>query len=159
MSGYTRWIVRLYAGLLRLYPGEFRAEYGEEMLAVFDQAVRDAAAHNGRSLAGVCMRELCEWPGNVLAEHWSSALRRGREKAMRKGCEGVYDTPGLVPARGEWGMFLTGNARLRRALDLSCSLFALVVAAPLLLVIALLVKLDSSGPVMSILGPRPELSR
>ncbi len=79
MSGYTRWIVRLYAGLLRLYPGAFRAEFGEEMLAVFADAVREAAACGGMSLAGVCLRELSDWPVNVLLEHRSSALRRARE--------------------------------------------------------------------------------
>ena len=148
MSGYTRRIVRLYAGLLRLYPGEFRAEFEEEMLAVFADAVWEAAARHGLSLAEVCLRELSEWPGNVLAEHRSSALRRGKEAGMSKARDGVYDTPGLVPACGEWGTLLTGNARLRRTVDLSCSLICLIVAAPLLLAIALLVKLDSSGPVL-----------
>jgi len=134
--------------LLRLYPGEFRAEFGEEMLAVFAEAVREAAARSGLTLAGVCLRELREWPGNVLAEHWSGSLRRGREAVMIGAYGSVYDTPGLVPARGEWGALFTRNACLRRTFDFSCSLFCLIVAAPLLLVIAVLISLDSPGPVL-----------
>jgi len=148
MSGYVSWIVRLYAGLLRLYPDEFRAEFEEEMLTVFGDAVRDAAACSGQSLVGFCLRELSEWPGSVLTEHWFNALCRDKETTMRKACQGVYDTPGLVPMGGEWGRFLTRNALLRRGLDVSCSLTGLAVAAPLLLATAILVKLDSSGPVL-----------
>ena len=45
-------------------------------------------------------------------------------------------------------MFLTGDARLRRIFGISCSASFLIVAAPLLLIIALLVRLDSTGPVL-----------
>jgi hypothetical protein len=154
MSGCTRWIVHLYAGLLRLYPGAFRIEFEEEMLAVFADAIREAAARSRLSLAGVCLRELGDWPTNVLLEHRSSALRRVREALVSKASDNVYDTPGLVclpglaEAGGGWGAFLSGNMRLRRTFDVLCSLICLIVATPLLLVIAVLVRLDSSGPVL-----------
>jgi hypothetical protein len=118
------------------------------MLAVFADVVREAAVCGGLCLAGVCLRELGDWPRNVLAEHMASALRRAREAAMDSDSSGVLDIPGLVPAGGRWGTLLTGNARLRRSFDFSCSLICLAVAAPLLLVIAILVRLDSSGPVL-----------
>jgi hypothetical protein len=148
MSGHTKWIVRLYGGLLRLYPGEFRTEFGEEMLGVFADMVRDAAMRGGLALAGICLRELSDWPRNVLVEHRSSALHRARKAIVSKASNGVYNTPGLLPAGEGWGAVLTGNARLLRVFDLSCSLICLAIAAPLLLVIACLVRMDSSGPVL-----------
>ncbi len=36
-------IARVYAALLQLYPQSFRAEFGEEMRAVFADALQEAA--------------------------------------------------------------------------------------------------------------------
>ena len=44
-------IIRLYAALLRLYPRHFRAEFAEEMQAVFAEAIAGAARRDTASLA------------------------------------------------------------------------------------------------------------
>jgi hypothetical protein len=38
---------RVYESSLALYPGEFRREYGTEMVEVFDEQVSDAYSRNG----------------------------------------------------------------------------------------------------------------
>ena len=42
--------MRLYRALLHLYPSSFRAEYGEEMSAIFRARLRDAAGPAARLL-------------------------------------------------------------------------------------------------------------
>ena len=37
--------MRIYRALLHLYPATFRAEYGEELAAVFRMRLRDAPGH------------------------------------------------------------------------------------------------------------------
>ncbi|MBI3243123.1 MAG: hypothetical protein HYZ49_12590 [Chloroflexi bacterium] len=66
-------IVWVYALLLRLYPHRFRAEFGEEMRAVFAEAV---ASRTGlASIVIVCLRELKDLPTSLLREHWSEILK------------------------------------------------------------------------------------
>ena len=51
-------ITALYARLLRRYPHAFYTEFGEEMQAVFVEAVTEASASERRSLLRVYVREL-----------------------------------------------------------------------------------------------------
>jgi hypothetical protein len=57
----------LYSQLLRLYPRRFRAEFTEEMTAVFRQNVQ--AAGDLRDTLAVLGRELRDWPMSCLREH------------------------------------------------------------------------------------------
>ena len=61
--------MRFYRALLHLYPASFRAEYGEEMAAIFRRRLRDAS--------GPCRRRRRSWVGavqevfmNARAVHW-----------------------------------------------------------------------------------------
>lgn len=69
MITVTQLITRLYALLLRLYPRSFRAEFEEEVQAVFEDAVADAARRGGLLLAAVFLRELWDLPGALLREY------------------------------------------------------------------------------------------
>ena len=71
MSTPVRWMSRLYASLLRLYPPAFRQELGAEMQAVFYQVAVDAERSGWLSLLFVCWRELRDLPGNLAEAHRS----------------------------------------------------------------------------------------
>jgi len=47
MRGRTCFSQRVYAVLLMLYPGALRREFGEEMMQVFTDQMRDAWQRNG----------------------------------------------------------------------------------------------------------------
>jgi hypothetical protein len=55
----------LYRSLLAFYPKGFRAEFGEEMMAVFAQELRDSRTSSVQLL----WRELRDWPGMVWRIH------------------------------------------------------------------------------------------
>jgi predicted permease len=59
---------RYYQTLLLLYPASFRAEYGEEMGAVFARRMRDATGLPG--VACLCIAALFETLWNAGAVHW-----------------------------------------------------------------------------------------
>ena len=61
--------MRLYRALLHLYPASFRAEYGEEMAAIFRHRLRDAdGAVRARSALWISV--VRETIMNALAVHW-----------------------------------------------------------------------------------------
>jgi hypothetical protein len=76
-------LTRLYALLQRLYPRRFRAEFADEMLAVFAAAVMEAAAHGSAAVALVCWRELRDWPIALSREHWADLKQEERGKHRR----------------------------------------------------------------------------
>jgi predicted permease len=57
----------LYSALLHLYPAAFRAEYGEEMRALFAQRLRDAA--NPAAVAGLWIEAAADTLVNALRVH------------------------------------------------------------------------------------------
>lgn len=59
MSNVTQVLIRLYATLLRLYPRQFRAEFGAEMQSVFHEAIYHKS---GRRSMLQFLRELCDLP-------------------------------------------------------------------------------------------------
>ena len=81
MNMAVRLMIRLYSRMLRLYPHGFRADFAEEMTAIFAEAVRDAAEQSWLSLTAVCLREIRDWSGSVLQEH----LRARRRKMASNG--------------------------------------------------------------------------
>lgn len=70
-----RFVVSLYTWLLKLYPPRFRAEFGEEMRAVFAEAAAEARRTGMASIAVVCLRELKDLPTSLLREHWHEILK------------------------------------------------------------------------------------
>ncbi|MBK8900268.1 MAG: hypothetical protein IPM53_03725 [Anaerolineaceae bacterium] len=62
--------IRFYRLLVRLYPRQFREQFGEEMTAVYAQRARQAAANGGRALLTIWLRELWDWPISCLRAHW-----------------------------------------------------------------------------------------
>ncbi len=102
-------LTRLYALLLRLYPRRFRAEFAEEMLAVFAAAVMEAAAHGSATVALVCWRELRDWPTALSREHWADLKKKKNEANMSASTE-RFNTPEghAVRAGGAWPEALLG---------------------------------------------------
>jgi len=56
--GGRRWLLRAYGACLRLYPRAFRAEFAEEMQAVFAERLWEEADHGGLALLGMGVAEL-----------------------------------------------------------------------------------------------------
>jgi hypothetical protein len=65
-----------YERLLKLYPADFQAEFGEEMAGVFDSALQDVSHGGLFALTAVCLRELVDFPKNLLREY---ASKMGKE--------------------------------------------------------------------------------
>jgi hypothetical protein len=144
MNSVVRVATWVYALIVRLYPRAFRAEFEDEMRAVFADAAADAAEGGRIALLGVFWRELRDCPGNLLVAHW-----QGRIKEVMM-LTGSSDTPGML--RGDESLFrglaalLSRRAALKRAFDILIAGFFLAVVAPLCVVLAVLIKLDSPGP-------------
>jgi hypothetical protein len=65
-----RSLLALHHSLLRAYPRDFEAAFGEEMQAVFGEAL-EQAARAGSGPAALCLaREVAHLPGLLLAAHW-----------------------------------------------------------------------------------------
>lgn len=60
---------RLFQLALVLYPVQYRADFAEERLAVFDLAASEAAGRGRAALLAFGARELVELPGAALAAH------------------------------------------------------------------------------------------
>ena len=82
MSQIAPLAIRLYGLMLRGYPRRFRAEFEEEMQAVFSEAINEAARRGRVSLATVFLREVWDLPGNALREHWSQKEEPTMSTAM-----------------------------------------------------------------------------
>ena len=58
---------------LRLYPAAFRAEFGDEMEAVFAAAVREAAEEGPGAVIFVFLKETAEFPTNLADAYRQAA--------------------------------------------------------------------------------------
>lgn len=76
----TKYLRRCYALLLRLYPKDYREEYGEELRAVFDLSLDGARKIDETEFFKVVLRELGGLPGAILYAH----LRERRRKMTGK---------------------------------------------------------------------------
>jgi predicted permease len=81
--------MRLYRALLTLYPKSFRAEYGGEMCAVFEQRRRAAGGRSGQAL--VWLTGVADVLFNAAASHWDLARQDLRFTARALG-----RTPGFA---------------------------------------------------------------
>ena len=60
---------RLYGLLLNLFPRTYREEYGDELQAVFNLSLADAARRNGLEFATALLQELISLPKAILYQH------------------------------------------------------------------------------------------
>jgi len=65
-------LICFYTWLLRWYPASFRAEFEEEMTAVFAQAITNAVERGKWAVTAVCLRECRDLPLSLVREHWHS---------------------------------------------------------------------------------------
>jgi hypothetical protein len=72
-------LTRLYSLLLLLYPRRFRESFGDEMLAVFEEALAAAAVRGRLAGAGLFLEELLNLPAAVLHQHNLERRRTSRE--------------------------------------------------------------------------------
>lgn len=146
------WLCYLYGWLLRLYPRPYRALFADEMMAVFAQALVDAAAQGWVAVLTLCCREGHDLPRLLFAEYWL-LCRQWLNRQLQESEPLRSDLPGLVPmGYGSTPHLLFAvmgrNPRLRRLFDLLFALCGLVLAAPFLLLLPILIKLDSPGPIL-----------
>ncbi|MBI5290479.1 MAG: hypothetical protein HY872_01215 [Chloroflexi bacterium] len=96
----TQFVARLYALLLHLYPLSFRAEYGEEMQAVFAEAMAEAAERGVAAFIAVCLGEIRDMPGSLLREHLSMPNDRKDKADMSDSIERLGNLEARPAARG-----------------------------------------------------------
>jgi hypothetical protein len=70
----TRVFGWLYSQVLRLYPRQFRAEFGNEMLAVFAEAIHQ---NSGLRRLERFLREMVDLPAALVEAHMTNGLLRG----------------------------------------------------------------------------------
>lgn len=84
----SRYLTESYAKLLTLYPADFQAEFGEEILSVFGKALKEASCNGLSALIAVCLRELADLPKNLLREY----VNKVRKDAAMKIQPPVFDS-------------------------------------------------------------------
>ncbi|MCE7980309.1 MAG: sugar transferase [Caldilinea sp. CFX5] len=152
MNHKLSWVCYGYGWLLRLYPSSHRHHFADEMQAVFAQALDDASAHGWTAVLTLCSRELHDLPHTLLTEYWRLFQQWCTIRLLTS--EPLHsDLPGVVPVG--YGsvphllFVVTGrDPRLRRVFDVVIALCGLVIAAPLFLLLPILIKLDSPGPIL-----------
>ena len=77
-------LLRLYGYLLYLYPREFRIEFGNEMCAVFAEALSDAKDHGASILSEVVLGELRDFPLAVLGAHYRERFKGQPDRSIGK---------------------------------------------------------------------------
>jgi hypothetical protein len=152
MNHNLSWLCTIYTWLLQLYPRRYRALFADEMQAVFAQALVEATAQGGSAVWTLCGRELRDLPRLLCTEYWL-LCQQWLQARLCNAEPTRTDLPGVVPVG--YGsvphvLFVVAgrNPRMRRLFDLVIALFGLGIAAPLFLVLPLLIKLDSPGPVL-----------
>lgn len=79
MKRLTRWVLRLFTWLLRLYPRPFRDEFGEEMTAVFTEGFIETQQRGWPTFLIWCGREFTGLFATLMREQ---RLSRRREDAV-----------------------------------------------------------------------------
>lgn len=76
-------LVWIYSRLLRLYPRQYRAEYGEELQTVFSLVANETAQQGAFSVIRLGWRELRDLPGAAIRQHWQErmeSIQRRKQK-------------------------------------------------------------------------------
>ena len=76
MSAWVHLITKFYRVLLAFYPAGFRAEFGDEMQAVFEATMLEAEKTDWPRMLALFGREIRDWPGAVWREHWSALTEK-----------------------------------------------------------------------------------
>lgn len=63
-------LTRLYSWSLHLYPTAFRNAFAAEMSEVFQSALEDSSSADNAAILGFCLRELWEYPFNLIRQYW-----------------------------------------------------------------------------------------
>lgn len=152
MKSKLSWLCALYGWLLRLYPRSYRSLFADEMQAVFTQALTAASTQGWVAVLRLYGRELRDLPRLLCAEYWL-LCQQWLQVRLFDAEAAPTDLPGVVPVGSgsvpHLFFVVTGRSpRLRRLFDLVIALCGLVIAAPVLLVLPILIKLDSPGPVL-----------
>jgi hypothetical protein len=93
MNRFQYRAIALYRHLLRLYPSRFRAEFADEMSAVFSHALQESK--DTWSLVSLLAGELWDLPINLLREH----ARERRANALTLILEEKIMSEPIVPMR------------------------------------------------------------
>lgn len=93
-------LLALYARLLRLYPADFRQEYGDEMQAIF---ALELLENNPEQAWRLAMRELGSAPPVLLRLHGRRMVKRLSTPQWIGAAEGVFELPGR-DGRHSWGL-------------------------------------------------------
>jgi len=80
MNQTNHWLIRVYTKSLALYPRRFRADFADEMQAVFNLRVKDVAGQGVVSLLKLALRELIDLPLTLLTLY----ARERRMSIMQK---------------------------------------------------------------------------
>jgi hypothetical protein len=108
VAGTDEVLLRVYAGLLRLYPTEFRHAFGEEMRSVFAEALDASRARGPGARLRFLARELEYLPGNLLRE-WQDReadMQTSANEPMRSG-ESTWSSGKRTSTPG-WGRAFLG---------------------------------------------------
>lgn len=62
-------MLRLYRGLLALYPASYRDRFGDEMIAVFSELQSECSMKTLAARSGLCLREATGLLAGALREH------------------------------------------------------------------------------------------
>lgn len=71
MNAFLQSLTKIYKSLLFLYPFAYRDEFAEQMLLDFSDMAKDASKKGMYSLVSFCLRELIDFPVNLLKVHLS----------------------------------------------------------------------------------------
>jgi len=97
MNAPTNLLTQVYTFSLKLYPRAFRAEYEEELCAVFSLVIETAAGDGILGLAKVAWRELRDLPFSVVAAYVSERRRIKMQNQMNKTTKQVlFWTPRIL---------------------------------------------------------------
>lgn len=101
MTAIRNLLIRVYTFLLQLYPKAFRNEFSDEMLRDFSDLAADAGKKGPRFLMLFCLRELVEFPINLLRIHWrdGNLARVFQSQPVKYGLRGALGFGVLYPLR------------------------------------------------------------
>lgn len=72
-SRAVRWAAAVYGWAARVLPGEFRSEYGEELVSCFEGIAAEARARGRLAVAGVTLRSVLDLGSRAPREHLAAA--------------------------------------------------------------------------------------
>lgn len=87
MQGHVQFLCRVYGLLLTFYPRRYKEEYGDELQAVFEMSLDEAATKGRFEVEKLVLRELISLPKAIIYEH----LRERRKAKMTGSFSSHFD--------------------------------------------------------------------